>query len=134
MVPQVFRRVSRRLGHPTWWLALVGAVVAYYRHRSASRLAAAPTADDVTALAERIRAKIEAGVLPPQPPKSLQAGRGDGSPCTACDRPIPGDEHEWSFWSGGVMTHRFHVACHRLWESECRKRGWRDRRPRRNHP
>jgi hypothetical protein len=109
---------------------LLGAAVAFYRHRA--RRSASPPADDVAALAERIRGKIDAGLLPPQPPKSLQAGRGDGSTCSACDRPIPRDDHEWSFWSGGVLTHRFHVACHRLWEAECRKRGWRDRRPRRN--
>ena len=108
----------------------MGACVAYYRHRRTSRRATEPDAVDVTAVAETIRRKLDAGQLPREPPKSLQAGRGDGSPCSACDRPIRREEHEWSFWANGVLTHRFHVACHRLWEAECRTRGWHGGRPR----
>jgi hypothetical protein len=132
VVSQLFRRVGHRLRQPTWWVPVVGAFVAYYRHRAKNRRATEQRPDDVTTIAATIAKKMDAGLLPREPPRSLQAGRGDGSPCSACDRPIRPEEHEWSFWSGGVLTHRFHITCHRLWEAECRKRGWHDRRGRKN--
>jgi hypothetical protein len=130
VVSRLFRRVGQQVRQPMWWVPVVGACVAYYRHRRTAQRGKAE-ADDVGAVAAIIRRKLDAGLLPREPPKSLQAGRGDGSACSACDRPIRREDHEWSFWANGVVTHRFHVACHRLWEAECRTRGWHGGRPRR---
>lgn len=75
-------------------------------------------------LADTIRDKIDAGVLPCERPAKALAARGDGSPCTGCDLPILPTQFEWSFWSGTVVTYRLHFDCHGLWETECRERGW----------
>src|SRR6185503_18970177 len=80
---------------------------------------------DMATLAETIHLKIDAGVLPRDQPARARVGSGGGSPCTACDMPILPAQVEWSFWSGPVVTHRLHLACHGLWERECRRRGWR---------
>jgi hypothetical protein len=75
-------------------------------------------------LAEKIHQKINVGALSCQRPEKVLAGHGDGSPCSACGLPIQPDQIEWSFWTGDVLTHRFHLGCHGLWQSECRNRSW----------
>lgn len=76
-------------------------------------------------LAATIRRKVDSGVLPRNRPARMVGSRGDRSPCIACDMPILPAQVELSFWPRTVLTHRLHLACHGLWEAECRRRGWR---------
>ena len=84
-------------------------------------------ADDMANLVATIRGKIDAGVLPCEPPEKMVGAPSDGRPCTACDTPITPTEIALTFWHKTLETHRFHLVCHKLWESECRRRGWRIR-------
>lgn len=77
-------------------------------------------------LAATIRRKIDSGALLCERPARMVGGRGDGSPCTACDMPIVPAQVELSFRSRPALTHRFHLACHGLWEAECHRRRWRN--------
>ena len=74
-----------------------------------------------------IRRKIDAGMLPCEPPEKMVGAPSDGGLCAACDAPIAPTEIALTFWSKTVQTHRFHLMCHRLWEMECRRRGWQIR-------
>ena len=81
----------------------------------------------MTSLVATIRRKIEAGVLPCESPEKMVGGSSEGGLCAACDAPIASTEIALTFWSKTAQTHRFHLVCHRLWEVECRRRGWRIR-------
>ena len=72
-------------------------------------------------LGNRIRAKIDAGALPAEPPKKLIAGHGENAACSACDLPIVPSQVEWSIGDTDHLTHRFHIGCHAVWRSELRK-------------
>jgi hypothetical protein len=76
-------------------------------------------------LAEVIRAKINAGVLPREHPEKLFAGHGTDAICTACDGRILPGQVEWSIRDGDRVTHRFHIGCHGLWDAQLRKPGAR---------
>jgi hypothetical protein len=79
---------------------------------------------DVRTIRTIVRNKMDRGGLPRQRPEKTLGSYGAGEPCTACDMPIAPEQLQWSLlWSRKVVTHRFHVACHRLWEAECRRRG-----------
>ena len=74
-------------------------------------------------LGDLIRAKIRAGILPLERAEKLFAGYGEEEPCTACGAPILRGQVEWSIRKDDLVTHRFHIGCHGLWEAELGKRG-----------
>jgi hypothetical protein len=75
-------------------------------------------------LADTIRSKLDAGVLPREDHIKLWAGFGSGWPCVGCGRTIlPAQvEHELEFADGRMM--KMHIACAGLYEAERRRRGW----------
>ena len=80
---------------------------------------------DVATVESVLRRKLDAGLLPRQRPEKTIATYGAGEPCTVCDVLIGTTQVEWRLRSREAVTHRFHIACHRLWEAECLKRGYR---------
>ena len=78
--------------------------------------------DDIVRLT---RSKLDTGLLTAQRPEKTLLIRGEGARCAGCDEGIEPIEPQYAFFSNGVVTHRFHVACHAVWEAECRQRGWR---------
>jgi hypothetical protein len=77
----------------------------------------------MSSLAEVVRQKIGAGVLPSGEPVNVWTGNGRGKPCSACERRILPSQPEYEVASGAGFTVRFHVGCLGLWEAECRRRG-----------
>jgi hypothetical protein len=71
-----------------------------------------PLEEDVQA---RVRALIEAGVLPRDTSKTLWVGKGSGAICPVCQQPITADAYEFDL--GDVLLHR---DCHRAWQREVR--------------
>ncbi len=69
---------------------------------------------------DRIRHKVEVGLLPNVPPPRMWADQGDGQPCAGCDQPILPDQVEYEFGNGDVF--RMHLGCAALWEAERRRR------------
>lgn len=120
----VERQGTQPVGHPgvCYRPRAVTASIGLPVRRAAERTRGRST---IATLAETIRAKIDAEVLRCERPEKLLGSTGDGSPCAACDMPILREQVEWRLWFDGVLTHRFHVACYRLWEAECLRRGWR---------
>lgn len=84
--------------------------------------------NDVT---QRIRQRMEAGVLPRVLPPLTSEPGWPSSPtghikadtaigvvkCAACDS--PGAQVAYRFPDGRIM--RFHGRCHRIWEEECQR-------------
>ena len=65
-------------------------------------------------LAERIRAKIEAGTLPLNiPVKKTYAGYGKENPCSGCGEKVYRGQVEYEGETDGA-TLRFHIGCHGL--------------------
>ena len=75
------------------------------------------------ALTEKVRDKLDAGVLPHDDPLKLWAGGiGSGKPCTACEKPILPSQTEYEIeYYDDRPAIRLHVGCHTVWEAE-RKR------------
>ena len=77
-------------------------------------------------LSEKIKSKIDAGVLPTECPEKTFAGYGTDAPCSACDEPILRTQVEWTVQTedaSGTVDHRFHIGCHGLWVAALLKRG-----------
>ena len=74
-------------------------------------------------IADQIRDKLDAGVLPRVLPEKMWTGYGQGNTCDACDQPIqPGQiEYEFLQESGDVV--RVHIGCLGMWLAELRRRG-----------
>jgi hypothetical protein len=71
-------------------------------------------------IADMIRSKLDAGVLPREATSSC--GPSFGS-CRPCGRTIlPQAEHELEFADGRLL--HMHVGCAGLYEAERRRRGW----------
>ena len=75
----------------------------------------------IATVAEMIRAKIDAGVLPGHAPHEVIPAHGHGAMCAACEHPIVKPQILWSLYVNNVR-YSFHVGCHMLWEAECRRR------------
>ena len=75
-------------------------------------------------IADTIRLKLDAGLLPRSKPEKLYGGHGDLSICSACDQPILPAQIQYEFDLLDQGTFRFHVGCLGLWEAELSKRGW----------
>ena len=75
-------------------------------------------------LADIVRDKIDAGVLPLDEPVKLWAGLGSGRACTACELLILQAQAEYEpQYDDGRAAVLFHAGCHGLWEAERRRRG-----------
>lgn len=74
-------------------------------------------------LADMVREKIGARLLPVADPVKLWAGLGSGRRCTACEQPILPAQTEYEpEYSDRHEPIRLHVGCHGLWEAERRHR------------
>ena len=74
-------------------------------------------------IADRIRAKFDAGHLPPIRPREMWGRFGDGDSCDACGNPLLTTDVEYDFNLGGKCTCRFHISCAGKWQAELRRRG-----------
>ena len=61
----------------------------------------------------RVRALIEAGALPATNSRRVWAGKGDGSSCRICTKPISPEQFEFEL--DGVRLHRY---CYDIWLQE----------------
>jgi hypothetical protein len=70
-------------------------------------------------LAEIVRKKLDAGVLPRDQPLKVWAGIGSGKRCSACETPIPHSrtEYEAEYYDARPAI-RFHAGCYETWEAE----------------
>jgi hypothetical protein len=78
---------------------------------------------DPPSLAERIRAKLEMGLLPVQDSEKTYGRFGTGLPCHGCDDPIGRSQVEFEKVFSGGSAFRFHIGCAGLYEGERRYQG-----------
>jgi hypothetical protein len=71
-------------------------------------------------LAEIVREKFNAGILPLEDPARTWAGFGTGDQCSVCGQPIQPSQTEYELRYDNRAPLRFHVVCHSLWDSERR--------------
>jgi hypothetical protein len=93
-----------------------------------ARYAPRRAVDVPKSLAEMVRERLDAGILPFDIPVKLWAGMGSGQPCTACEQPILKAQVEYELQYDAADDHapiRLHAGCHGLWEAERRRRGYR---------
>jgi hypothetical protein len=84
-----------------------------------------PNQDRSISLAELIRDKIDAGVLPRLLPEKMWTRYGRGDPCDGCAQPIhPAQvEYEFSMHPDSDLVFQLHIGCIGLWLAELRRRG-----------
>jgi hypothetical protein len=77
-------------------------------------------------LADRIRDKLNAGVLPRatrSPRPRVYARPGDGQRCSACGLPIRPAQVQYVLPAGaGTASYRFHIGCYGIWHTESLRR------------
>jgi hypothetical protein len=74
-------------------------------------------------LADQIRDKLDAGLLPRALPEKMWTGYGQGNPCDGCGQPIfPAQIEYESVPDSGDVT-RLHIGCLGMWVAELRRRG-----------
>ena len=71
---------------------------------------------------QRILANLDAGRLPPNAPRKMYAGYGDGHACDGCGEIIGPTQVEWEATYEDGRVYRLHLGCAGLWESERRRR------------
>jgi hypothetical protein len=71
----------------------------------------------------KIREKMDLGILPREAPPKMYAGYGKGEPCAGCETPILPAQVEYQWDSADGRTLRFHLGCAGHWEAERRRRG-----------
>ena len=75
--------------------------------------------------AEKIRTRLDQGILPRDAPAKMWVGFGTYRPCSACDEKIFPAQVEYEFVDASDgLNIRFHLGCAGLWEAERRRRGW----------
>jgi hypothetical protein len=81
--------------------------------------------DDTIFLADEIRDKLDAGLLPLMLPERIWGGCGHGDTCSACDRVVHPAQLEYWFRAqqDSDKPLRFHFACLGLWLAQLRRRG-----------
>jgi hypothetical protein len=67
----------------------------------------------------RVRQLIETGQVPCEETGKTWAGRGTGTHCAACSRPITPSEIEFEAELSSGLTLRLHRDCHDVWREEC---------------
>ena len=81
--------------------------------------------DEKTSLANRIRDKLDAGLLPQVLAEKMWAGYGHDNPCDGCGEPILPAQVEYEFKEPANSDHvfRLHIGCLGMWIAELRRRG-----------
>lgn len=81
--------------------------------------------DDTISLANEIRDRLDAGLLPLAVPVRLIGDHGHGEACNACERPIvPAQlEYRLPMQDDSDKPLRFHFHCLGLWLAALRRRG-----------
>lgn len=67
----------------------------------------------------RVRQLVETGEVPCEEPGTTWAGRGTGTHCAACGKPITPAEVEFEAELPSGATLRLHRLCHDVWREEC---------------
>jgi hypothetical protein len=75
---------------------------------------------------QKIRDKLDAGLLPREAPTTMREGNGHGSRCDGCDGLIHPAQVECEMASGD-RVYRLHLGCAGVWDTECRRRGYRSK-------
>jgi hypothetical protein len=73
-------------------------------------------------LVDRVRQKLDAGILPREHPKNVWRSYGIGDACNACSDPMPGGQDVLEF-DTAARTYRLHTGCYGLWAGELIRRG-----------
>jgi hypothetical protein len=78
--------------------------------------------NDPADVAEAVRRKIAAGILPTRIPDRMWVGHGTGRTCDACDLQITSEdiEHELDLRNGRTL--RLHQRCLTVWREESGRR------------
>jgi hypothetical protein len=79
--------------------------------------------DEKLSLADQIRDKLDAGLLPRVLPEKMWSGYGHGNPCRCCDQLIHPAQIEYHFLRAPGDVLRFHIGCLGMWLAELRRRG-----------
>ena len=74
----------------------------------------------------RVRQLVETGEVPCEEPGKIWAGRGNGTHCAACGKPITPLEIEFEAELPSGTTLRLHRRCHDVWREECESLSARD--------
>jgi hypothetical protein len=74
-------------------------------------------------LADQIRDKLDAGVLPRVLPEKMWTGYGQGNPCDGCGEPIHPAQIEYECIRESDDVVRLHIGCLGMWLAELRRRG-----------
>jgi hypothetical protein len=74
-------------------------------------------------LADQIRDKLDADVLPHVLPEKMWTGFGHGNPCNGCSQPIHPAQIEYHFLVESGAVCQFHIGCLGVWLAELRRRG-----------
>jgi hypothetical protein len=80
-------------------------------------------------LASEIRDKVGRGALPPGIPPKVRTLFGDGTLCSACDKPIRNAQIRYEFELPDLGHYRFHFGCYGLFKADLIKRSWIDDDP-----
>ena len=81
--------------------------------------------DQKISLAEQIRNKLDAGLLPRVLPEKIGTGYGHGDPCDGCGQPIHPAQVEYEFRLRPDFEElvRLHIGCLGIWLAELRRHG-----------
>jgi hypothetical protein len=71
----------------------------------------APMPDEKISLADQIRDKLDAGLLPLVLPEKMWTGYGHGNPCDGCVQPIHPAQIEYHFLLDSGDVFRLHIGC-----------------------
>jgi hypothetical protein len=82
--------------------------------------------DEKVSLADRITAKLDAGLLPRVQPEKMGTGYGHGNSCAGCGEPIHPAQVEYEFRIEGdpADVFRLHIGCLGMWLAELRRPGF----------
>jgi hypothetical protein len=76
-----------------------------------------------SSLADQIRDKLNAGLLPRVLPEKMLTCYGQDNPCNGCSQPIHAAQIEYHFLLGSGDVFRLHIGCMGMWLAELRRRG-----------
>jgi hypothetical protein len=81
--------------------------------------------DRKISLAEQIRNKLDAGLLPRLLPEKIRTGYGHGDPCDGCGQPIQQAQvaYEFPMRTDFDELVRLHIGCLGIWLAELRRHG-----------
>jgi hypothetical protein len=74
---------------------------------------------------QKIRDKLDAGLLPREAPATMHEGHGHDSRCDGCDGLIHPAQVEYEMAYADDHVYRLHLGCAGFWDVECRRRGYR---------